>query len=1021
MVKRVWILSVLVLTGFCQRGWTAGDLFPIQMMPLVIDAPADTSINATMPGCWAMIELPPATIEMNGCMGPIDFMVFTPFDTLIGNGGKASFQYGTHNVIYQGQDTCGNTALDTMVLSVIDTIPPTAVCTGTRTVSLDGNGMGILPAFVFDGGSTDACFLYYKVKRLVPPNGYDCTTPDNPNYLFDDEVKFCCEDLNDTIMVVLRVYDLEPPSGPVSDTTLSGRFSDCMTSVIIRDKAPPVLTCPPDITIECGEHIDFDTLGLPTVVDNCDSISFDISIERDLDQCGTGQFRRVIIGTDGGGQSDTCTQIIFVENNTPFNGNDTNDLIWPEAYVTIYDCIFVPDTSMAGGPIIKDDECSMVSVSWEDEVYTFSRGACSKVIRTFKVLDWCQYDPKVSSACTPANGCWTFEQIIKVVDTVPPTIMRPNDTIVDYLKPGCTDMLVTLDSATADTCFFGEIITFEIQLDFYSDDIIDVTIDGPDGTFVYPVGKHKVIYFATDECGNTSIDTMMLEVKDRVLPTSISKSGINIALTDMGNGMVMTSIWAIDLNASSYDNCTSQDMLVYSFSPDTSDKERVFNCDSIGIRQVRLYVTDKCGNQDFVTTMVLVEDTGGHCPTNITRTSVSGLVQRHDGMTLKDVQVQLSSTCMNEMASTNDSGEYMHDNLERSITYSLKAEMSDNALLGITTKDVVLIQRHLLGIESFNEVSQYLAADVNQSGHVSTGDIINLRRLIIGHVTSFPKGSEWLFIPADWSFQNPSDPWANPWPSKFTLSNLQDPTKVNFTGYKLGDVDMSYSGLNNNGTRSKENIDFGLAFDKDKNILSIANTKEIWLSGLQMSLELVGIDNQMIVVRSTLENWSEENYRYDAQTGEIHISWHAQEGEWFPADDFLWIECTNLNSEGLSFSATLTDKLPAEVYDSKLATYAISLNKSSNDQQGTISSMEVKPNPFHSNFNLEFYSMVSSDAARVKVIDLLGKVIYQSEVMIDAGWNTHNLLFDENVPGGVYMLQLITPHTQMEVRVIKSR
>lgn len=1019
MAKRVLILSLYLLTGWCSHGLAlSADLLPQMMGPLVISAPPDTTYNINMASCMAMVELEPASIDTNGCMMPgVDFETITPFQMLVGNGGTATFPKGTHDVIYIATDSCGNEDRDTMQVTVVDTIPPSASCTGLRTVSLDGNGMAILPAFVFNEGSTDFCPLFFKVKRAAAPTGYDCTTADNPNYMFDDEVKFCCEDLNDTVMVILRVYDAMPPSGPVSDTTLRGSFSDCMTGVIVRDKAPPELTCPPDFTIECGEHIDFDTLDFPSFTDNCDSISYEVIIESDLDQCGVGELRRIIIGTDGGGQSDTCIQTIFVVNTEPFDAENPDDLIWPDPYVTVYDCIKVPDTSQSGGPVIMDDECSMVSVSWKDEVYEFSRGACSKVIRTFKVLDWCQYNPRRSSVCAPANGCWTFEQVIKVVDTIPPQIMRPNDTIVDYLRPGCTSMPVALDSATADTCFFGEEIVFNIQLDFFADGDIEHEINGPDASFDYPVGKHQVIYMATDECNNTSTDTMMLEVKDRVLPTPTAKTGISIALTDMGNGMVMSSVWAKDLDASSYDNCTDREDLVFSFSRDTSDRSRTYDCDSLGLRTVRMWVTDECGNQDFVTANVLVDDTGDFCPNNITMSSISGLVMRHDGMKLHDVDVELTGSTLKMMKRTDQEGEYMHDDLERHENYVVKPDMADDPLKGITTRDVVLIQRHLLGLSKFDQVYQYLGADANRSGHVSTSDIVSLRKLILGQQEEFRHGDEWLFIPDGWQFTDEHDPWATPWPANYSLSNLQDPVDVNFRGYKIGDVDMSYQVNGNNGTRESKEVVFDLRYDKELNGLILTNTEEKWISGCQMFLQLIGFEGDDIVISTSLDNWSESNYRYDRTTNTLLISWHAMGEQWFAADDFLQIRPKDITSSR-SFSAILEPLATSELYDSEAEIEDIRLASGLENSGELLTNIKVSPNPFRSDFVIELYSQRSLPV-NIQMVDMLGRVVIERMAEVEQGWNTIDMSTDLT-GNGVYVLRLSTSEIMREFRIIKS-
>ncbi|MEZ4917584.1 MAG: hypothetical protein R2792_00640 [Saprospiraceae bacterium] len=61
-------------------------------------------------------------------------------------------------------------------------------------------------ALTFDDGSYDNCSdLAYKVRRV---EANSCQDVDH----FYDQVKFCCEDIGDTIYVILRVYDVPIPA-----------------------------------------------------------------------------------------------------------------------------------------------------------------------------------------------------------------------------------------------------------------------------------------------------------------------------------------------------------------------------------------------------------------------------------------------------------------------------------------------------------------------------------------------------------------------------------------------------------------------------------------------------------------------------------------------------------------------------------------------------------------------------------------------------------------------------------------
>ena len=57
---------------------------------------------------------------------------------------------------------------------------------------------------------------------------------------------------------------------------------------------------------------------------------------------------------------------------------------------------------------------------------------------------------------------------------------------------------------------------------------------------------------------------------------------------------------------------------------------------------------------------------------------------------------------------------------------------------GVSTLDIVFISRHLIGLECFTEIWQYLAADVNGDGIVSTLDMVELQKLILYITNEMP-------------------------------------------------------------------------------------------------------------------------------------------------------------------------------------------------------------------------------------------------------------------------------------------
>lgn len=107
------------------------------------------------------------------------------------------------------------------------------------------------------------------------------------------------------------------------------------------------------------------------------------------------------------------------------------------------------------------------------------------------------------------------------------------------------------------------------------------------------------------------------------------------------------------------------------------------------------------------------------------------------------------------------------------VSYGVERESIGNTsycdVNGVTTWDLILITRHILNIQLFHSPYQYIAADVNNSGTVTTLDQIRIRRLILGLISEFGNVDSWRFVPA-YALENPAfesnfnqDPFAAVW------------------------------------------------------------------------------------------------------------------------------------------------------------------------------------------------------------------------------------------------------------------
>jgi hypothetical protein len=99
-------------------------------------------------------------------------------------------------------------------------------------------------------------------------------------------------------------------------------------------------------------------------------------------------------------------------------------------------------------------------------------------------------------------------------------------------------------------------------------------------------------------------------------------------------------------------------------------------------------------------------------------------------------------------------------------------------------------------LESLNSPWKIIAADINQSSSVTTFDIVETRKLILGITTDFPANTSWRFFPAFANFNNPSNPFMGGLPpDNISIVNLQAPYQnANFKGLKVGDTNNSAVG-----------------------------------------------------------------------------------------------------------------------------------------------------------------------------------------------------------------------------------
>lgn len=974
-------------------------------MAINVQAPADITINIKgISRCDTMLLIPPALFSGN-CSNNLSYTTYTSYGTRATNGGLFYFPTGVHKVYFNIADDCRMSGIDSMMVTVFDAQLPQVVCAPSQSINLATHGFGDIPAYLFDGGSSDNCYhLYFKIKRMFPPSNYSCHIPGNPDNNFDDAVRFCCQDVDSSsIRVILRVYDIFPGDGPVSDSTLIGHYVDCMVETYVRDKLVPEITCPPDVTIYCGQDLDSTLLlGQAYYSDNCGILRID-TIEQDmLDACGSGIYSRTFLVTDIHGLQNSCIQKITVNRNHSFNGLDPNQLQWPEHKV-VYACRIDLDTIQSGTPQIFEDKCALVQTNKRDEIYHFNHGGvCAKVLRYWEVIDWCLYNPALKpDPKIPSNGYYSYIQEIKVFDTTAPVIVGVRDTIIGIQTPDCGPGLVILPDISASDCSSSDNIAYRYEIDLYSNHSIDSGRIGNNASGYYPIGKHLIHYFAKDSCHNESESIMELRIVDAKPPGALAIFGLSASLSLMQNGP-MVSMNAKLFNNKSADNCTSPQNLRFSFSTDINDTLRIFNCDSMGRRDICLVVWDEAGNYNIVKTFVVINDVNSVCPTSIRTVTINGLTMTSSKQEVDQAEVELISPGYSGSAITGNGGRFLFADIPSSSSMQLTGNCSTQFEEGITTADIIKIQRHILGIQNFDKAYQYIAADVDMNGSITTRDVVHIRNIILGNTASYPSGKSYVFLNADYKFQQPLNPFTELEESqKIMLHSPSGIVDAEFTAIKLGDLNLSfnYSGFSPNYENKVQ-----LRYQINGHSLKILPPSNELFSGFQMEMNFDNIClNEVQEIKSSLLNWSETNYAIQDKSIRFSYSQAAQ-NKINPNNVFLELVFKN-DLSACQLNPVLSSTFTQEWIANDQIFTIESLKPNENRIVEHITQVIISPNPFDEITKLELFAEREGDIL-VEIYSIDQKSVYNTKIKLQPGWNELELTSNQLGRAGIYFLHV---------------
>ena len=678
-------------------------------------------------------------------------------------------------------------------------------------------------------------------------------------------------------------------------------FTKCVGTVKFEDKIAPIAFGRDTIVI-CGTPTSATawlnaynlplktTANLPSAsnpgyFDNCGA-KLTASQMGTVDNCGNGTRMKIFTVTDNQTGATATTNVRYIsENRSAFSVEfpDDFELICPSG---TGNTVYATTPIATGKPILTNyaGTCPLVGIEYKDVVENTSNTTqgCFKILRTWKVLDWCQplapsltaalgsgsskpTDPKTSIIRTGAqavyrkfysmdilrpdginsvldpnaphynvmsaanasfpvgydtDGYMEYVQIITVKDLAPPQLTKGNVTLQPIGKECRVKLIV--EKPTADDCVGVKVISYELinssNVVVGGSNVFNIPPYSPNNsTYAHstnfgdmgelPFGKYTVRYIAVDNCGNFASKDVAVDVKDARKPVSICFQGLSV---DIVPATANVTVGCNIFNAGSYDNCpggiecflqapaqgpnqpdplaanvdASANGTTTSATPDKLAKNVTFSC--VGIQTVALWIKDAAGNWQYSETYVDVQNNMNVpnimncvCCLGCYGTKVFGNIKTEAGLPAK-AQLSVLGTGFSSPIKKwiIGSDPIVGVNVTKGSKVEVSAYNNTYPLNGVSTFDMVLIAKHILGTQLITSKYAKIAADVNNNGTISTADLIELRKMILGINLNFTNNTSWRFF-------------TNSFLEKAIIDDIQKDTIVSFTAVKIGDINAS--------------------------------------------------------------------------------------------------------------------------------------------------------------------------------------------------------------------------------------
>lgn len=403
--------------------------------------------------------------------------------------------------------------------------------------------------------------------------------------------------------------------------------------------------------------------------------------------------------------------------------------------------------------------------------------------------------------------------------------------------------------------------------------------------------------------------------------------------------------------------------------------------------------------------------------------SIVGLIQYGNKSAWPGVNVSLTGSTNLETITAGDGSfnfnlnpQSLMDNYI--ITPSLVVD--NDPVAGIDVADIATLRRHLLQTEILTNPYSILAGDVNKSKSLSTLDIVLMEALILGEIDTWPGTVAWTFAPTD--FQFVQNPFVHPNQIQIDLNTGQIGS-VDFTGVKIGDVNLSHVSSSSGGrTSSSEEVVFDIHEETiesetdDEKIIVIPIRAQQFADVSAFQFTLTWPKDKLEFMKiSGLSTNIKSGLKY-VENGELNIIWDSPAGKWSSLNDSDELFALQFKSKnGGDYKNLNVLELNGPLVYNKSLKPVLGVVKWTEGENG--GDLSVYPNPFDEKLFIRFYSD-GQEPCSLTFRDMTGKVV--DYLTINAKRGLNNIAVNStSLTAGVYVLEIIRGSTIKRQKIIR--